>query len=102
MFPKEESNWLNNKHGYLIWAIQMYATFDLCDLLELIDSSISKPIAGNVTEAIWKKMNAAARLLILKPISNVLVMKVSHLLEAKEMWDLLAREYTQAGSGSIT
>src|SRR5437660_11437482 len=80
----------------------MHAAFGLCDLLELIVDSISKPIARHITEAIWKKMNAAARLLILKSISNLLVMKVLHLLETKEMWDLLAGEYTQAGSGSIT
>ena len=80
----------------------MWAAFDLCGLLELIKGSIAKPNARHASEPIWKKMNAAARLLILKFINSLLVMKLSHLTEAKEMWDLLAGEYTQAGSGSIT
>ena len=102
MFPKGEANQLNNEHGYLVWAIQMRATFDLCGLLEFIEGNIPRPVAGHTTEPVWKKMNAAARLLILKSVNNLLVMKVSHLTEAKAMWDLLAGEYTQAGSGSIT
>src|SRR5438445_13371537 len=80
----------------------MCTAFNLCRLLELIDGSISKPTARHITEAIWRKMNTVARLLILKSINNLLVMKVSHLGEAKEMWDLLAGEYTQAGFSSIT
>src|SRR5438445_3623219 len=102
MFPKEETDRLNDEHGYLVWAIQMWAAFDLCGLLELIEGNITKPSARHASEPTWKKINAAARLLILKSINSLLVMKVSHLTEAKEMWDLLAGEYTQAGSDSIT
>src|SRR5947209_14824514 len=80
----------------------MWVAFDLCSLLELIEGSVTKPNARHAFEPTWKKMNSTARLLILKSINSLLVMKVSHLTEAKEMWDLLVGEYTQVGSGSIT
>ena len=101
MFPKGDTDQLAGEDGYLVWALRMQNAFEYCGLLDIVDGKITCPSPGDTTEAVWLKMNAAAHAFMIQCINSNLVMKISHLRTVKEIWDLLASEYSQTGLGSI-
>lgn len=101
MLPDSDTDRLAGGDGYFVWAIRMRNAFECCGLLNIVEGRIAKPSPGDTTEAVWKKMNENAWAFIIHCIADNLVMRISHLHDAKEVWDFLAEEYSQASSSSV-
>ena len=59
--------------------------FEITNLHEIIDGSLTCPSPGDTNEAMWINMNAFAQTIIIQCVNSDLVMKVSHLCAAKDV-----------------
>ena len=100
LFPKSEADRLTGEGNYHVWAICMMNGFEITNLHGIIDGSLTHSSPGDTNEAMWTNMNVSARTIIIQCVNSDLVMKVSHLHAAKDVWDIFASEYSQAGTGS--
>lgn len=101
VFPRSDIDHLSGEKMYHMWATCMQTAFEVCRLQDIVNEAIIQPLSEDASEKIWLKMNASVRAVILQCISNNLVTCISHLYNAKDMWDHFSKEYSQAGTGSI-
>ena len=104
IFPKVESDRLENEENYYVWSVRMRNAFESCEMMGVVDGSETCPPDDTTNIAknrIWKKKDSLAKAMITQCVKADLVIKVAHVKHAKESWDVFASEFSQTGSGSI-
>jgi len=104
IFPKAESDRLENEENYYVWSVRMKNAFESCEMMGVVDGSETIPpddSANIAKHRIWKKKDNLAKAMITQCVKSDLVIKVAHAKRAKESWDIFASEFSQTGSGSI-
>src|SRR5882724_4329012 len=104
IFPKAESDRLENEENYYVWSVRMKNVFESCEMMGVVNGSETIPpddSANIVKHRIWKKKDNLAKAMITQCMKSDLVIKVAHAKGAKESWDVFASEFSQTGSGSI-
>jgi hypothetical protein len=103
IFPKAESDRLENEENYYVWSVRMRNAFKSCEMMGVVDGSETCPPDDTTNIAkhrIWKKKKNLAKAMITQCVKADLVIKVAHTKHAKESWDLFASEFSQTSSGS--
>jgi len=104
IFPKAESDQLENEENYYMWSVQMRNAFESCEMMGLVNRSETCPPddTTNITKnCIWKKKDSLAKGMIMQCVKADLIIKVAHVKHAKESWDVFMSKFSQTGSGSI-
>jgi hypothetical protein len=104
IFPKAESDRLENEENYYVWSVRMRNAFESCKMMGVVDGSETYPPddTNNIAKnRIWKKKDSLAKAMITQCVKADLVIKVTHVKHAKESWDVFASEFSQTSSGSI-
>jgi hypothetical protein len=104
IFPKTKGDQLKNEENYYVWLVQMWNTFESCEMMGVVNGSETCPPddTTHITKHhIWKKKDNLAKAMITQCVKADLVIKVTHAKHAKESWDMFVSEYSQTGSGSI-
>lgn len=105
IFPRNDTDRLENEAGYYPWSIRMKNGFESCEMWGVVSGSETIPqkdvfTGTNATET-WQKKDRLAKALITQCIKSELIIKVAHAETSNEAWDLLAAEFGQTGSGSL-
>jgi|SRR5882762_1914894 len=104
IFPKAESDQLEKEENYYVWSVQMWNSFESCEVMGIVDVSKTCP-PDNTTNIVknhtWKKKDSLAKAMIMQCVKADLIIKVAHIKHAKESWDVFASEFSQTISGSI-
>src|ERR1700759_4582589 len=102
IFPKSESDRLENEENYYVWSVRMRNTFESCDMWDVVSGSETIPADATTSQyQIWKKKDSLGKVMITQCVKSDLVIKVTHANTSHESWNMLATEYSQPGSGSI-
>ena len=104
IFPKVESDRLENEENYYVWSVRMRNAFESCEMMGVVNGSETCPPDNTTNIAknrIWKKKDSLAKAMITQCVKADLIIKVAHVKHAKESWDVFASEFSQTGSGSI-
>ena len=102
IFPKSDSDRLENEDNYYVWSVRMKNAFESCDMWDVVNGTETMPSDTSTAEyRIWKKKDNLAKAMITQCIKSDLVIKVAHVKTSSESWNMFASEYSQTGSGSI-
>ena len=100
IFPSGEDR-LAGEDGYAAWVTRMKKAFECCALTDLIEGNFVKPPPGDASVPVWQRMNSYAQTYITQSITDNILESISHLHDAKEIWDRLEQEYSQVDSNAI-
>ena len=102
IFPKSDSDRLENEENYYVWSVRMKNAFESCEMWDVVNGTETVPSDTSTAEyKIWKKKDNLGKSMITQCIKSDLVIKVAHAKSSNECWNMFASEYSQTGSGSI-
>lgn len=104
IFPKSDSDRLENEENYYVWSIRMKNAFESCEMWEVVNGSETTPpedVFHSDNRRIWKKKDTMAKAMITQCVKADLVIKVAHATTSNESWKIFESEFSQTGSGSI-
>ena len=102
IFPKGDSDQLENEDNYYVWSVCMRNAFESCDMWDVVNGTETVPTDTTTAEyKIWKKKDNLGKAMITQCIKSDLGIKVAHAKTSTESWNMFASEYSQTDSGSI-
>ena len=65
IFPKSESDRLENEENYYVWSVRMRNAFESCDMWDVVSGSETIPADATTSQyRIWKKKDSLGKAMI--------------------------------------
>ena len=104
IFPKAESDQLEKEENYYVWSVQMWNSFESCEVMGIVDVSKTCPpddTTNTVKNHTWKKKDSLAKPMIMQCMKADLIIKVAHIKHAKESWDVFVLSSVRPAQGQL-